>query len=232
MKSILLSGTAALLLVAASGAYAQQDQHQNDNQQGQQDDHAGQSGDHAGEPDDRQSGDQHMSGPNGSADQHNTMSRDRTQANDAKDRAHQNDTDHSSNGYDRDHNKGANDRDRNNNMSDPDRNSNDRNNNRMDRSGAHPHAQISVNLRITVNATRHFRGPAWHPPAGYAYRRYTIGARLEPAFFARDYWLTDYATYDLIAPPDGYTWVRFGPDALLIDEDSGEVVRVVYGIFI
>ncbi len=50
-------------------------------------------------------------------------------------------------------------------------------------------------------------------------------------YFVRDYWLDNYEDFGLMDPPDGYTWVRYGPDALLIDEDTGEVVQVVYGVF-
>jgi Ni/Co efflux regulator RcnB len=224
MKSILLSGTAALLLVAASGAYAQPDQNQNDKQHGQQDNHAGQ-------PDNHPGGDQHMSGP---GDQPNTMSgahgtmsgptHDNTTTHTTTHRTRHRTTTHATtttttNG---DHHNNNN----NNN------NNNGHDNNGGDHNNGHPHGQFSASLRITLNATHHFRGPAWHPPRGYVYRRYTVGARLAPEFYARDYWLSDYSDYDLIAAPDGYVWVRFGPDALLIDEDTGEVVRVVYGVFI
>jgi Ni/Co efflux regulator RcnB len=232
MKSILLSGTAALLLVAASGAYAQPDQH----------DHPGASDNHAG-GDQHTGADQHnnttagnhgamtgdhgaMSGP-GAANKattthtttHRTRSRRHTTTHTTSTTTNGNDHNNSNNN---DHN---NDNDHNNN------NNNDHNNNDH-ANNSHPHGQLDVHLRVSVNAAHHFRGPTWHAPAGYTYRRYNVGQRLEPAFYARDYWLTDYAAYDLIAPPDGYTWVRFGPDAILIDEDTGDVVRVVYGVFI
>ena len=42
-----------------------------------------------------------------------------------------------------------------------------------------------------------------------------------------DYWL-----FGLDVPPYGYEWVRYGPDALLIDLRSGEVIQVVYGRFL
>lgn len=58
------------------------------------------------------------------------------------------------------------------------------------------------------------------------------GQRLPSLYFARDYWLTNYVSFGLIAPPDGFIWVRFGPDALLIDQYTGEIVQVQYGIFI
>ncbi|HEX3672667.1 MAG TPA: RcnB family protein [Rhizomicrobium sp.] len=85
--------------------------------------------------------------------------------------------------------------------------------------------------RKTVTATRHFHIGVYHAPHGYSYRRYNTGDRLDAQFYARDYWLNDFSAYDLIAPPDGYVWVRFGPDALLVDEDDGEVLQVVYGVF-
>jgi Ni/Co efflux regulator RcnB len=88
-----------------------------------------------------------------------------------------------------------------------------------------------TSYRKTVTATRHFRIGTYHAPRGYSYRRYNTGERLDAQFYARDYWLSDFAAYDLIAPPDGYVWVRFGPDALLIDENDGEVLQVVYGVF-
>ncbi|HXM00691.1 MAG TPA: RcnB family protein [Rhizomicrobium sp.] len=86
--------------------------------------------------------------------------------------------------------------------------------------------------RRTIQAPRHFSIGIYRQPPGYSYRRWGIGERLPSAYYARDYWLTDYAAYGLIAPPgDGYVWVRFGPDAILIDEDTGETVQVVYGVF-
>jgi Ni/Co efflux regulator RcnB len=34
-----------------------------------------------------------------------------------------------------------------------------------------------------------------------------------------------------MAPWDGYEWVRYGDDALLIDTDTGEVIRTEYDLF-
>ena len=47
----------------------------------------------------------------------------------------------------------------------------------------------------------------------------------------RNYWLMDFLMYGLDEPPAGYVWVRYGPDALLIDEYDGEIVEVEYGVF-
>lgn len=80
-------------------------------------------------------------------------------------------------------------------------------------------------------ADRAYRIGPYHAPPNFVYRRWVIGAILPPLFWGRDYWLTDYWLFGLDIPPVGYEWVRYGPDALLIDVDSGEVVQVVYGIF-
>jgi Ni/Co efflux regulator RcnB len=80
-------------------------------------------------------------------------------------------------------------------------------------------------------ASRRFRGPDYRRPAGWYDHRWTFGETLPAAFWARDYWLSDYTAYDLPPPPYGATWVRVGTDALLVDEDSGEVITVEYDVF-
>jgi Ni/Co efflux regulator RcnB len=80
-------------------------------------------------------------------------------------------------------------------------------------------------------ASRRFRGPDYRRPAGWYDHRWAFGEFLPTAFWARDYWLSDYNDYDLPPPPYGATWVRVGNDALLVDEDSGEVITVEYDVF-
>jgi len=80
-------------------------------------------------------------------------------------------------------------------------------------------------------ASRRFRGPDYRRPAGWYDHRWTFGEFLPSAFWARDYWLSDYGAYDLPPPPYGAIWVRVGSDALLVDQDSGEVITVEYGVF-
>ncbi len=86
-------------------------------------------------------------------------------------------------------------------------------------------------LRRNVQAPQHFHAGDYRPPQGYQARHWSYGERLPRDYFARDYWLTDYFMYALFAPPDGYVWVRVGDDALLIDEETGEIIRVEYGVF-
>ena len=52
-----------------------------------------------------------------------------------------------------------------------------------------------------------------------------------PFLFLTSYYFLDYDAYDLPPPPYGYRWVRYGPDALLVNVYTGEVEDVVYGIF-
>ena len=47
----------------------------------------------------------------------------------------------------------------------------------------------------------------------------------------RDYWISDFALYGLMEPWPGYEWIRVGDDALLVDIETGEVIRVEYGLF-
>jgi Ni/Co efflux regulator RcnB len=86
-------------------------------------------------------------------------------------------------------------------------------------------------LRRNVQAPRHFQAGAYRAPQGYAPRHWSYGQRLPNAYFARNYWITDFLDYALFAPPPGLVWVRVGDDALLIDEYSGEIIQVEYGVF-
>jgi Ni/Co efflux regulator RcnB len=43
--------------------------------------------------------------------------------------------------------------------------------------------------------------------------------------------VVDFAEYDLAAPPADFEWVQNGPDALLVNLDTGMVVQVVPNAF-
>ncbi|HKU55128.1 MAG TPA: RcnB family protein [Rhizomicrobium sp.] len=83
------------------------------------------------------------------------------------------------------------------------------------------------NFRVS----RRFNVPTYRRPAGWYSHRWTFGEFLPAAFWVRDYWILDFELYDLPLPPYGAVWVRVGSDALLIDEDSGEIITVAYGVF-
>jgi Ni/Co efflux regulator RcnB len=83
----------------------------------------------------------------------------------------------------------------------------------------------------TFNASRRFQAPYYRRPAGWYEHRWSFGEFLPSAFWARDYWLVDFSDYGLPPPPYGAIWVRVGNDALLVDQDSGEVITVEYSVF-
>jgi Ni/Co efflux regulator RcnB len=76
-----------------------------------------------------------------------------------------------------------------------------------------------------------FHASPYHWPHGYRYHRYAVGYRLPHSFWIRDYYLDNYTDYGFDPPPVDFEWVRYGPDALLIDLDSGAIAQVVYGAF-
>jgi Ni/Co efflux regulator RcnB len=126
-------------------------------------------------------------------------------------------------------------------MAGPNNNNNNNNNNGGMRGPSHNNGQMGGGQRPRVTnfnsyhrnftAPRRYRAPAYRRPQGWYAHRWTFGERLPPAFFIRDYWLNDYLDFGLVTPPYGTVWVRNGSDALLIDEESGEVIQVAYGVF-
>jgi len=81
------------------------------------------------------------------------------------------------------------------------------------------------------HASHHYHDGDYHAPAGYQPREWHDHDRLPPGYFAREYWIGDFIAYGLFAPPPECTWVRVGDDALLVDQDTGEVVQVEYDVF-
>ena len=80
------------------------------------------------------------------------------------------------------------------------------------------------------NGRRYHFGP-YSYPSGHHYRRWLIGQILPLIFFEDEYVFNNYADLGFDDPPPGYEWVRYGPDLLLVDLDTGEVVDVEYGVF-
>ena len=75
------------------------------------------------------------------------------------------------------------------------------------------------------------RGPLFAYPPGYGHRRWRTGEFLPPVFLASPYYYDDYAALELARPPLGYRWIRYGPDLLLVDVNSGRIGDVVDGVF-
>ena len=80
-------------------------------------------------------------------------------------------------------------------------------------------------------ASHHYRDGAYNPPSGYQARHWGHGDRLPDGYYARNYWIGNFVAFGLFAPPSDLVWVRVGDDALLVNQESGEVVQVEYGVF-
>ena len=85
--------------------------------------------------------------------------------------------------------------------------------------------------RRDFHSRHRFHFGTYHGPRGYYYRRWHYGEYLPRIYFIHDFWLSDFLMFGLMAPPPGCIWVRFGPDALLIDTETGEIIQVVYNVF-
>ncbi len=94
-------------------------------------------------------------------------------------------------------------------------------------------------MRGPVGAQFSYRGhtfnrvhiaPFIYPP-GFAYRRWVVGGVLPAVFLAPAYYYAGWASLGLTAPAAGFQWVRYGPDLLLVNVATGQVVDVAYGVF-
>jgi Ni/Co efflux regulator RcnB len=92
-------------------------------------------------------------------------------------------------------------------------------------------AAVVAKLRKNVVAAHRFHAGPYRAPPGWRYRRWAFGERLPAIYFVHDFWISDFLAFGLFAPPDGLVWVRYGPDALLIDEYTGEIIQVDYSVF-
>lgn len=82
-----------------------------------------------------------------------------------------------------------------------------------------------------VGAPRRYNVSAYRGPAGYVYQRWSVGQILPPAYMTQTYILDQFMGYDLAAPQYGNAWVRYGPDALLVNQKTGEILEVRYAMF-
>ncbi len=86
-------------------------------------------------------------------------------------------------------------------------------------------------FRKAVHASHRYHDGTYNQPSGWYAHTWNYGDFLPALFFADRYQIDDYADFDLSDPPDGTVWVRYGNDALLVDDETGEIIQVVYGIF-
>ncbi|MBA3898504.1 MAG: RcnB family protein, partial [Sphingomonadaceae bacterium] len=78
-----------------------------------------------------------------------------------------------------------------------------------------------------------FSLPRYRSPYGYGYgySRFGIGVYLDSVFFGREYWIDDPYQYRLPEAYPPYHWIRYYNDAMLVDEETGYVVDVIYDFF-
>jgi Ni/Co efflux regulator RcnB len=87
----------------------------------------------------------------------------------------------------------------------------------------------------------HGHSYAWHPvhfphpwvyPHGWGYRLWAVGAILPPLFWSTPtYYYAGWADLGLPPPEPGFQYIEYGPDLLLVNVSTGEVVQVFPGAF-
>jgi len=75
------------------------------------------------------------------------------------------------------------------------------------------------------------QAPGYNYPRGYGYRRWGVGQSLPLFFLNEEYFFDSYSDYGFGAPPYGYHWLRYGPDLLLVADQTGRIAQVIYGVF-
>jgi Ni/Co efflux regulator RcnB len=80
-------------------------------------------------------------------------------------------------------------------------------------------------------AARSYRIGPYHRPRGWVDRHWAYGQILPRAYWTAEYLLADYWLFGPDVPPIGYEWVRVGADAVLVNNLSGTILQVEYGVF-
>lgn len=75
------------------------------------------------------------------------------------------------------------------------------------------------------------RAERYRYPSDLPYRFYRRGDTLPMSALVDAYFIYDFLALGLMEPPYGDRWVRFGPDALLVDPRTGQVLDVIYGVY-
>jgi Ni/Co efflux regulator RcnB len=77
-----------------------------------------------------------------------------------------------------------------------------------------------------------YRAPTqYYRPYGYQVRTWNGGDRLPRSYRARQYYVTDYRTYNLAPPPYGYRYVRVDNDVVLAAIATGVIATVIQGLY-
>lgn len=79
-----------------------------------------------------------------------------------------------------------------------------------------------------------WNGRGWGRPGWdrWPARRWYRGGWLPRDYwFASTFWLTNFIALGLAQPPSGAVWVQYGPDALLVDRNTGQIIEVRQDVF-
>jgi|GEM_PF-1203901 len=85
--------------------------------------------------------------------------------------------------------------------------------------------------RSEWRADRRYDAGRYYYPRGYNYRAWSVGGYVPRPYWGERYWVGRPVAYGLPYAARGLRWIRVGPDAVLIRQYNGSVVRVVRGIF-
>lgn len=67
--------------------------------------------------------------------------------------------------------------------------------------------------------------------APFRYKRFDVGARIQPSYYGSRYVVKDYQRFHWNRPGANQRWVRHYDDALLVNTRTGRVVKVVRNAF-
>jgi Ni/Co efflux regulator RcnB len=99
------------------------------------------------------------------------------------------------------------------------------------RANDHGRPVFSVNVyRPEFFATRRFHLDGYGYPGGWYAHTWGYGDVLPSGWYEPRFYL-NFGLYGLLAPPIGAEWVRQGPDAVLVDVWTGQVLSVERGVF-
>ena len=85
---------------------------------------------------------------------------------------------------------------------------------------------------LNGHSNRSFSAAPYAWPRGRGYSPIGVGGYLAPDFWSPDYFVVDYDLYGVPAPEPDFAWIRYGPDLLLMQLDTGEIIQVISGVFV
>jgi Ni/Co efflux regulator RcnB len=96
-----------------------------------------------------------------------------------------------------------------------------------------PPASCQASAQFTWNGRNfnRFRGPPFHYPRGFRYRRWRTGDRLPHELMSPRFRFNSWSRMGIGRPPAGRRWVRYGPDLLLVNNHTRRIEDVIFMAF-